>query len=1036
MTTKSFVKAFAKPDTSYYPNLMWFWNDRITKEEIDFQLGEFKKSEIYEFFVHPLWGFEMDYLDDNFFDLIKYTVKVAKENGMKFWIYDDYCWPSGIAGGLLLKEKPETDGVVLLTKRILLYAAQPLDTDIEGEFVGALAVHKNKVDRYEDITPKVKKTKTEAGYHIHCDIDGCSNVTVWLSYTAKSIGLCAGGMWSKFSDYQGGWLDANDKNAAKAFLDSTYEKYKEAIGDEFGKTVKGSFSDEANNFCFFDMSWYEQPAGSFPVTCWPWTREFLKVFKEKNGYDFEPYAYALGCDFFDATVMKVRYDFWNVFSRLFADNYLKQIASWCRENHIALTGHLSGEESLMWHSYQMGDSFLALSQFEMPGIDNLFSVGYVDQLMFTLTAKLAVTAAKLARRPRVMCETFSGSGWDTKLQEIRRCLQRLITAGVNLTQYMGAYYSLNEGRRRYNFCYPPSHGYNNPLFKYYGEINKEMGRLNAVSAASVIDAKIFVVLPVLSEQINKALQPILDTAWHNTANALVYGRYEYDVASERALEDAKVKDGKMVIKGFEYEQLIIPAMHYTTSAFIKLLKKYIKQGGKVLFINKTDITAADTGDVYGFKKDVNGKNVRSLFFEGAEGEPKNLIVNLKKAIGDIEPLTITNDVEKVYYSHRKNGGDDVFFITNDNDRHLELDVKLLSDKNVYMLDYVDGSVYEVKTKKQGGAARFKLTSHSYSTAVILATENKIDALKAPKDEDVVFEKEITLDKGWKFKTADDNWAIMLTKMLPSSPELLKIKDKKAFANACVKDLENAGNIAYFELPGGFGIHVGESYAACGLFTIEDMPSRLKLIIETEDGCEVLVNGNDVTKELKHIKLWGIREKEADIIKYAREGVNTLVFVSKVPAWKGPHVMPASYLKGDFRLGDNVTLQKPQSSIKPDIWTKQGYRNYSGDATYTTTFELDAVPKCAMLTVPTSDMVKVVVNGVDLGRVYVKPHEVDIAKALKVGKNTIELVFTSCFKSLMLAEDYDLYYQGYLKYLGESAPVESGLTAAPVIKIGK
>lgn len=1037
MNTKSFVKSFIKPDTSYHPNLMWFWNDRITKDEIEFQIKEFKKSEIYEFFVHPLWGYEIDYLDDNFFDLIKFTVKTAKDNGMKFWIYDDYCWPSGIAGGKLLIEKPETNGVILLTKQIKLYAAEPLNTDIYGgEFISALAVHKNMFDRKEDITQKVKVTKTEAGYHLYCDIDCCSNVTVWLTYTAPSIGLCAGGMWSKFSEYKGGWIDANDADAAKAFIDSTYEKYKEAIGEEFGKTVVGTFSDEANNYCFFDNAWYSQPAGSFPVTTWPWSKKFLETFEKEHGYDFAPHAYALGYDAVDSEIIKIRYDYWQTMSHLFADNYLKQIVDWCRENKIYFTGHLSGEESIMWHAYQMGDSYLALSKFDMPGIDNLFSNGYVGELMMTLTAKLAVTAAKLNKRPRVMCETFSGSGWDMKLQQIRRCLQRLITAGINLTQYMGGYYSLNEGRRRYNYCYPPSHNYNNPLFKYYNQINIEMGRLNAVSAASVIDSKIFLVLPVVSEQIDRMLQPVLDLAWHSTANALVYGRYEYDVASERALDDAKVKNGKMVINGFEYEQLIISEMHYTSDNFIKLLKKYIKAGGKVLFVNKTDIMAADTGVIYDFSAEVNNKNVTKIVIDPAKADAPTVSAQLKKAIGNIETLTIDSDVERVYYSHRANGKDDVFFITNDNAEHLELECTYNGKKKLYMMDYTDGSVYSIPTKVKNGKSLFTFTSQSYSTAVILATDNGIDAAALPVATDIEFNGEFTLDGKWSFKTSEDNWAIMLTKMLPSSNELLKINDNVAFANACVKDLENAGSIANFEIPGGYGIGVGDEYAACGLFTVEDMPSRLRLIIETEDGCTVLINGNDITAELKKIKLWGIREKEADILKYVREGVNTLVFKSKVPAWKGPHVMPASFLQGDFKLGDNTTLKKLGKAIKPAIWTTQGFRNYSGEATYSTTFEMETIPSCAMLNIPTSDIVKVTVNGKDLGRFYVAPYDVDITDALTVGKNTLELEFTSCYKSLQQEENYDLYYQGYLKYLGKAEAVESGLISAPTIKIAE
>ncbi len=1039
MNTKSFVKAFVKPDTSFHPNLMWFWNDRITKDEIEFQIKEFKKSEIYEFFVHPLWGYEIDYLDDNFFDLIKFTVKVAKENGMKFWIYDDYCWPSGIAGGKLLIEKPETNGVLLLTKQIKLYAAEPLNTDIYGgEFISALAVHKNMYDKTEDITSKVKVTKTEAGYHLYCDIDCCSNVTVWLSYTAPSVGLCAGGMWSKFSEYKGGWLDANDADATKAFIESTYVKYKEAIGDEFGKTVVGTFSDEANNYCFFDNAWYTQPSGSFPVSTWPWSKKFLEIFKAEHGYDFAPYAYALGYDRVDNEIIKVRYDYWQTMSHLFADNYLKQIVDWCRENNIYFTGHLSGEESIMWHAYQMGDSYLALSKFDMPGIDNLFSNGYVGELMMTLTAKLAVTAAKLNKRPRVMCETFSGSGWDMKLQQIRRCLQRLITAGINLTQYMGGYYSLNEGRRRYNYCYPPSHNYNNPLFKYYNQINIEMGRLNSVSAASVIDSKIFLVLPVVSEQIDRMLQPVLDHVWHSTANALVYARYEYDVASERALDDAKIRNGKMVINGFEYEQIIISAMHYTSDKFIKLIKKYIKAGGKVLFLNKTDIMAADTGIVYDFAADVNGENVKSIVvdLDPAKATAPVVAAQLKEAIGDIEPLKIKNDVERVYYSHRKNGKDDVFFITNDNDEHIELNCSFEGVKNIYMMDYTDGSVYELKAEVKNGKSEFTFVSHSYSTAVILATDNTVNALELPEEAAITFDSEMVLDGSWTFETAEDNWAIMLTKMLPSSNELLKIKDSVEFSNACVKDLENAKSIANFEIPGGYGIGVGDEYAACGLFTIDAMPTRLKLIIETEDGCSVYINGNEITSELKKIKLWGIREKEADILKYVRKGVNVLVFKSNVPSWKGPHVMPASFLKGNFKLGENTTLKKLSKAIKPEIWTTQGYRNYAGEATYKTSFELDAVPSCAVLNVPTTDIVKVIVNGKNLGRYYVTPYDVDITNALKVGKNTLKLEFTSCYKSLQQEENYDLYYQGYLKYLGKAEAVQSGLISAPVIKISK
>ncbi len=1052
MTTKSFVKSFVKPDTSFYPKLMWFWNDAIDKAEIEFQIKEFKKAEIYEFFVHPVSGMEVDYLSDEFFDLIKFTVQCAKENGMKFWIYDEFNWPSGNAGGLLLREHPEARGVDLIAKSHLLYAGQPLDMDIDGEFVSAVAIHKNKTDKVEDITDRVTVTKVNDHYHVYCDMKTCLNINVIVSYTMPSFGICMTDMWGKHCDFGGGMLDANNPEATRAYIDVTYEKYKEAIGDEFGKTVLGSFNDESGGHCFFDNIEYTT-TGFYPTSVWPWCKNLPEIFKKEHGYDLIPYVYAISCDFIDGTVLKVRHDYWETFSHLFADNYVKQLRLWCAENKIDFIGHLSGEESAMWHVYGMGDSYLALSEFETPGIDNLFSTQHVDEYSFTLMAKLAVTAAKLNKRAKVLCETFSGSGWDAKMQEIKRTFQRLITVGVNLPQYMGGFYSINESRRRYPLGYAPSHNYNNPLFKFYPEINYEMARLDAASVASVVDAKVFVVIPLRSVQIDKSLVSNIDMAWHYSCYSMMYNRIEHDLASERALENAKIKGNKIVINGFEYEHLVIAGMYYTSDKMANLLKKFIKANGKVLFVNNIKVTASDTNKIYDFSEYLDNANVNfidldekkvkgpeaSLYVESTDNDHMDVATvaaKFKPIFADVEPLQITTDSERIFYSHRKNGKDDLFFINNDNANHVNLDCALNNAKNVYAMNPVDGKIYKIKNKINGNAQTFSFLAPAYSVTVILATESEIKALNMPENKATDFDFVLTLEDNWSFKTAEDNWAILRTKMAPASKELVKIKDSFELAEKAVKDMANADNVAVFEIPGGFGIGSDDDYIACGTFTIKNMPSRLKLMIETDEHSQVLINGHDVTSELKRVRYWGIREKEVDILKYVHKGENALVFKARVPSWLGPHSQPASHLRGDFKLEGISTLVKTSTKIKPEIWTNQGFKNYSGVATYSTSFELDKAPATAVLKVPTTDVVKVIVNGKNLGTYMANPYEVDIASALKEGKNTLKLEFTSCFKSVMQAENYDLYYQGYLKYLGEAENVESGLISSPTIKIKK
>ncbi len=62
------------------------------------------------------------------------------------------------------------------------------------------------------------------------------------------------------------------------------------------------------------------------------------------------------------------------------------------------------------------------------------------------------------------------SGWDLSLEEIKRIMNRLMSLGVSYIIYMTAFYSKSEGRKDFPIGYPPSHGYNNPLFRHYSTL--------------------------------------------------------------------------------------------------------------------------------------------------------------------------------------------------------------------------------------------------------------------------------------------------------------------------------------------------------------------------------------------------------------------------------------------------------------------------------------------------------------------------------------------------------------------------------------
>ena len=104
----SFTTEFKTPSAEYTTAPFFVWNYKITKEEIDKYMTDFKNSGSSQVFVHPRPGLITEYLSDEWFDLYKYTIEKGKELGMLVWIYDENSYPSGFAGGNVPDRMPES----------------------------------------------------------------------------------------------------------------------------------------------------------------------------------------------------------------------------------------------------------------------------------------------------------------------------------------------------------------------------------------------------------------------------------------------------------------------------------------------------------------------------------------------------------------------------------------------------------------------------------------------------------------------------------------------------------------------------------------------------------------------------------------------------------------------------------------------------------------------------------------------------------------------------------------------------------------
>src|SRR4030043_1838751 len=113
----SVVQAFADPPAEFRSAPLWVWNDRVTKEQVETQLADFKAHGMGGVFIHPRPGLITPYLSEEWLETCRPAFSVGQGLDMKVWIYDENSYPSGFAGGHVPAEMPDSVGKGLrLTK--------------------------------------------------------------------------------------------------------------------------------------------------------------------------------------------------------------------------------------------------------------------------------------------------------------------------------------------------------------------------------------------------------------------------------------------------------------------------------------------------------------------------------------------------------------------------------------------------------------------------------------------------------------------------------------------------------------------------------------------------------------------------------------------------------------------------------------------------------------------------------------------------------------------------------------------------------
>ena len=361
--------------------------------------------------------------------------------------------------------------------------------------------------------------------------------------------------------------DYLDPAAVAQFIAWTHEEYRKALGHHLGTTVLGFRGDE--------------PA--FQRV--PWTTDILDVFKREKGYDPAHWFKALvksdrmsvHSDALSDTERRVKADYWDVWSRLFADRFFKAQADWCDANRVSHITHMDKDDVLPWCVKMEGDPFRCLSRVQVPGIDVIWSqIWYGSTTEFP---RLASSTAHVYGRQRAFSESFAAFSKPLTTASAKYIVDYQMARGINFFEFM--FWASKKGARGYMA---------EPGMK---ALNDYVNRAGYLLSQGRPTARVAVYAPIPTLWLgNNRANDFMKAAAH----LLTAHQYDYDfITDDGIIEATTPRNGTLVNRsGQAYTTLVIPTTEAIREAAWTKIQEFAARGGKIIYMGDTPKTTFAT----------------------------------------------------------------------------------------------------------------------------------------------------------------------------------------------------------------------------------------------------------------------------------------------------------------------------------------------------------------------------------------------------------------------------------------------------------
>ncbi len=642
-------------------------------------------------------------------DSYEVALKTAKEEGLEVWIFDDWGYPSGTAGGLVCTNNSFRAKKLFISHNCILKKHDEISLTIPENVVSAGFFKNNTFERINinRAEPFKYKCKDEHAHFvvISWDYDEQASKSSCKSYDGDPAMSC---------------IDMLNSQATEKFLGVMYEMYYQRFSDYFGDVIKGFF--------------YDEPYLQFEF---PYSYKLPEMFVKKKGYDLLeilPYLLSNNKSNAPAVINKYFDDFFDVYTDMVANNFYGVLRNWCDGHNVELSGHMDLDHHLNTLSTISGHFFKNMKYNTRPAVDVIWA--QIEPDVFSDFPRYAGSVKRLLGKKHATSETFAGMGQGLHGDLMRYITDHQVIRGIDDFHLM---YSNNCPGSPPESPQMPNHILQGP----FGElIYERMAAASSISTFGESNARTAIYLPsydLYRTQLNIGQLTINNAQkfiWEwvdDIAKKLTYMPLDFDYIWDEAISELELIDGGFLTKsGHIINTIILPPNCTIKDEVAKKLRQYSNAGGKII----------------------------SIFRLNPLLEKEAVLCSELSLIKDhVNQIVSVSPGNKISLCTRRSKDRTLYMLLNESYNGTEIELSIKDNGELYEVDLNDGSIKAVLCDKplnfstyfEGCALKVFMVSRKESLPIVNHPKIDVNSCIQPVDWTV------TLPDGKEVKLNGVNW---------------------------------------------------------------------------------------------------------------------------------------------------------------------------------------------------------------------------------------------------------------------------------------